>query len=86
MKKLALITAGTLLATLSFTSFAAEQIHYADSSKQQIAVISVLNAETPEDLMAKLSQKADEVGASQFKVVTLTSQDNNERGTAIAYR
>lgn len=85
MNKIALITIGSLLTTLSFTSVAAEKIQHADSSMQEIAVISA-KADSPEALMQKLTEKADAVGASQFKVVTLTSQDDNERGTAIAYR
>lgn len=86
MNKITLITLGSLFAAVSFTSSAAEQVQYADSSMQEVGVVSVLNAESPDDLMTKLAQKADAIGASHFKVVTLTSQDNNERGTAIAYR
>lgn len=84
MNKIQLAVMATLFSVILPTT-AATQVTQPDASAQQIAVISATGS-SPNEVIKKLNQKADQIGASQFKVVTLTSQDNNERATAIAYR
>lgn len=75
-----------IIALVSLPGIAAEHIKSADPSLEQIAVISVLGAATPDELIQRLSKKADAAGASKFKIVMTSSNDNSERGTAIAYK
>lgn len=84
MNKIQLVVMATLFSVILPTT-AASQVTQPDASAQQIAVIPATGS-SPNEVIKKLNQKADQIGASQFKVVTLTSQDNNERATAIAYR
>ena len=86
MKNIKLIIAVTIIATYSLASLAAEQIQKTDNSLEQIAVISTFGASTPDELTQKLSKKADDMGASKFKVIMTSGNDNSERGTAIVYR
>ena len=86
MNKLQSIIATVIITATPFVSFAAEQIQQTDNSLEQIAVISTFGASTPEELTEKLAQKADTVGASKFKITATSSNDNSERGTAIAYK
>lgn len=99
MKTVQTITFASLLALFSFSTYAANEIEFTEKTvaiervqlvpstdKQEIGVISVLGASSPDDVIEQLSQKAEAIGATEFKLVTLTSNDNSERGTAIAYR
>lgn len=99
MRKVQLITLASLLAAFSFSTYAANEIEYVEETisvqkvqldptagKQEIGVISVLGAETPDDVIIQLAEKAEAIGATEFKLVSLTGNDNSERGTAIAYR
>lgn len=86
MKKV-LFLFGTAIAFSSTAAFAADQIQCAEaSSLTKVAVISSFGASTPNELISDLSAKADTMGATKFRIVSMTGQDGNERGTAIAYR
>ena len=99
MKKVQLVTLASLLAVFSFSTYAAGEIQFTEKTiaverlqlnptegKQQVGVISVLGAETPDDVIIQLAEKAEAIGATEFRLVSLTGNDNSERGTAIAYR
>lgn len=66
------------------TAFSADLISN-DSGKVKIGVVSVSNAGTLDELIAKLSDKADKKGASSFKVLSTTG-NNKLHGVAEIYR
>lgn len=87
MKNVHLFMLSTVAALFSTTSFAAEQIQCSEAvSLTKVATISSLGASSPNELMSELSAKVDAMGATKFRIVSMTGQDGNERGTAIAYR
>lgn len=86
MNKIKSLIAVAVISTVSLSGFAAQEIQTVDDSMEKVAVISVLDATTPDELVQKLAKKADSVGADKFKITMTSSGDNNERGTAIAYK
>jgi multiple stress resistance protein BhsA len=80
------LSAAALISTLSFSAFAAEKITQADPTLEKIAVISVLHATTPDEVDQKLSEKAQALGATKYRILMTSSNDNTERGTAAIYR
>lgn len=74
------------MATISTSAFAAEKIERADPSLEKIATISVLGASSPNELDQKLAQKADALGATKYRIIMNSSNDNSERGTAEIYK
>ncbi len=83
--KLFSLTLGTLL-ILGATQqvFSAEQI--SDSTgKQKIGVVSASNALTLDELVNKLAEKADQQGATSFRVLATTGK-NKMHGDAEIYK
>lgn len=74
------------MTALSVNAFAAEKIEHADSSLEKIATISVLGASSPNELEQKLAQKAEARGATKYRIIMNSSNDNSERATADIYR
>ena len=79
------------LITLLFMGFiavnaasAAQEINHADG-KEKIGVVSASNAYTLDELSNSLSRKADEQGATSFKVLSTTG-NNRLHGVAEIYK
>lgn len=65
-------------------AFAAQEINHADG-KEKIGVISASNALTLDELSNALSRKADEQGATSFKILSTTG-NNKLHGVAEIYK
>lgn len=63
---------------------AAEEINHA-GGKEKIGVVSASNANTLDDLSNMLSRKADEKGATSFKILSTTG-NNRLHGVAEIYK
>jgi len=90
MKKPVLILAGTLLATASFSTLAATAVNQAQAQGlQSIGSVSVTNARgSLDDATRQLSQKAEAMGASHYRVIGVENPGDSSlwRGTAEIYR
>ena len=65
-------------------AFAAQEINHTDG-KEKIGVVSVSNALTLDELSNALSRKADEQGATSFKILSTTG-NNKLHGVAEIYK
>ncbi|RZM93365.1 multiple stress resistance protein BhsA [Escherichia sp. E4208] len=65
-------------------AFAAQEINHTDG-KEKIGVISASNALTLDELSNALSRKADEQGATSFKILSTTG-NNKLHGVAEIYK
>lgn len=63
---------------------AAQEINHADG-KEKIGVVSASNAYTLDELSDALSRKADEQGATSFKILSTTG-NNRLHGVAEIYK
>ncbi|HCI6117625.1 MULTISPECIES: DUF1471 domain-containing protein [Klebsiella pneumoniae complex] len=63
---------------------AAQEINHADG-KEKIGVVSASNAYTLDELLDALSRKADEQGATSFKILSTTG-NNRLHGVAEIYK
>ena len=70
--------------TLLNTASAAQQIRIVDG-KEKIGVVSASNAYILNDLSNALSRKADEKGATSFKILSTTGK-NRLHGVAEIYK
>ncbi|MDU1574518.1 MAG: YdgH/BhsA/McbA-like domain containing protein [Pantoea sp.] len=90
MKKGIVILAGVLLATASFTTLAATPVDQDQAQGlQSIGSVSVSNARgSLDDATRQLSQKAEEMGASHYRVIGVENPGDSSlwRGTAEIYR
>ncbi len=84
MKVLTLILSLSVIAGTTQHVFAAEQINNS-TNKQVLGVVSASNALTLDELVNSLSQKADEQGATSFKVLS-AGGDNKLHGSAEIYK
>ncbi|MBE8598189.1 multiple stress resistance protein BhsA [Xenorhabdus sp. BG5] len=83
MKNVKNIVAILALSAASFGSFAATEVQVAKGEK--IGIVSVSGAATLDSLTAKLSKKADEAGATYFRIVSANGQ-NQLNGVAELYK
>jgi len=90
MKKGIVILAGALLATASFSTLAATPVDQQQAQGlQSIGSVSVSNARgSLDDATRQLSQKAEEMGASHYRVIGVENPGDSSlwRGTAEIYR
>ncbi|MHA6312186.1 MULTISPECIES: YdgH/BhsA/McbA-like domain containing protein [Pantoea] len=90
MKKLNAVLAGALLATASFSTFAAQPVDREQAqSMQSIGSVSVSNVRgSLDDASRQLSQKAEEMGASHYRVIGVDNPGDSSlwTGTAEIYR
>ena len=90
MKKGILILAGALWAPASFTALAATPVDQDQAQGlQSIGSVSVSNARgSLDDATRQLSQKAEEMGASHYRVIGVENPGDSSlwRGTAEIYR
>lgn len=81
-----IVTISLALATLSFSSFAAEQVTRSQTENlDKIGTISADSARSLSTLERKLADKANAQGASHYYIVS-ASNNNVMRGTAIIYK
>ncbi|PHM74952.1 multiple stress resistance protein BhsA [Xenorhabdus kozodoii] len=83
MRNIKNIAAVLALCAVSFGSFAATEVQVAKGEK--LGVVSVSGAETLDSLTVELSKKADEVGATYFRVISANGQ-NKLVGVAEIYK
>ncbi|EIX9749326.1 MULTISPECIES: DUF1471 domain-containing protein [Klebsiella pneumoniae complex] len=81
----ALLIATLVMGFISVSSAsAAQEINHADG-KEKIGVVSASNAYTLDELSDALSRKADEQGATSFKILSTTG-NNRLHGVAEIYK
>ena len=83
MKALLITTLVMGFISVNATS-AAQEINHADG-KEKIGVVSASNAYTLDELSNALSRKADEQGATSFKILSTTGH-NRLHGVAEVYK
>lgn len=83
MKALLITTLVTGLISVNAVS-AAQEIGHADG-KEKMGVVSASNAYTLDELSNALSRKADEKGATSFKILSVTG-NNRLHGVAEIYK
>ncbi|MFB6327733.1 protein ydgH Flags: Precursor [Pantoea deleyi] len=90
MKKLTVALAGALLAATSFGTFAAAPVDPAQAQNMQsIGSVSVSGVRgSLDDASRQLSQKAEEMGASHYRVIGVDNPGDSSlwSGTAEIYR
>lgn len=86
MKSFKIVATSLVLATLSFGSFAAEQVTRSQTENlDKIGTVSADSARSLSALESKLAAKADAQGASSYYIVS-ASDNNVMHGTAIIYK
>lgn len=81
----ALLITTLVMGTISVnTASAAQEINQVDG-KQKIGVVSASNVYTLDELSNELSRKADEQGATSFKILSTTGK-NKLHGVAEIYK
>ncbi|AMG58688.1 multiple stress resistance protein BhsA [Pantoea vagans] len=85
MKRINMMVAAVVLSGLSFASVAAQQVSSTPLDQQKIGVISATGSTNLTSLEQQLSEKASDVGAKSFRIIS-TSGSNNLHGTAILYK
>lgn len=83
MKSLLIISLVVGFITVNAAS-AAQEISHADG-KEKLGVVTASNAYTLDDLSNALSRKADEQGATSFKILS-TTRKNRLHGVAEIYK
>ncbi|EML2681091.1 DUF1471 domain-containing protein [Klebsiella michiganensis] len=83
MKSLLIISLVVGFITVNAAS-AAQEISHADG-KEKLGVVTASNAYTLDDLSNALSRKADEQGATSFKILSTTGK-NRLHGVAEIYK
>lgn len=90
MKKLNAVLAGALLTTASFATFAATPVDNSQAQNlQSIGSVSVSGVRgSLDDASRHLSQKAEEMGASHYRVIGVDNPGDSSlwSGTAEIYR
>lgn len=90
MKKLTVILAGALFATASFSTLAASPVNHEQAEGlQSMGSVSVSNARgSLDDATRQLSQKAEEMGASHYRIIGVENPGDSSlwSGTAEIYR
>ncbi|WP_313698070.1 YdgH/BhsA/McbA-like domain containing protein [Pantoea sp.] len=90
MKKLNAVLAGALLSTASLTTFAAAPIDHSQAQgMQSIGSVSVSGVRgSLDDANRQLSQKAEAMGASHYRVIGVDNPGDSSlwSGTAEIYR
>lgn len=85
MKKINALAIAAVLSSLSFASFAATEVHSTPAGEQKVGTISANAGPNLESLESVLAQKTDEMGASSYRITSVTGP-NNLHGTAVIYK
>ena len=85
MKTMNALAIATLLSSLSFAGFAATEVQSTPVDQQKIGTISANAGPNLASLQDQLAQKADMMGATSFRITSVTGP-NTLHGTAVIYK
>lgn len=85
MKIIATTLVATVLSSLPFASFAAVEVQATPDNEQAVGTISATAGTNLSSLEDSFSQKADDMGASAFRITSVTGP-NTLHGTAVIYK
>ncbi|MBA0168387.1 YdgH/BhsA/McbA-like domain containing protein [Pectobacterium sp. CFBP8739] len=85
MKNVKFFAAAAVLSTLSFGTFAADQVSSQQAQRLEKVGVVTATAHSLDSLQAQLAQKAEKAGASAFTITSATG-DNQLRGVAVIYK
>ena len=85
MKNVKTLIAAVILSSVSFASFAAVEVAAAPAGQHEIGTIAATGGTNLSSVESQLAAKAQEMGASSFRV-TSASGSNNLHGTAVIYK
>lgn len=85
MKNVKTLALAAVLSSLSFASFAAVEVQATPADQHKVGTIAASAGPNLASLEEQLSQKADEMGATSFRI-TSVSGPNNLHGTAVIYK
>ncbi len=85
MKSIKIFAAVLALTSASFAATAADSVTTATGDLQSMGYISASGATNLDSLEAKLAAKAEQAGASSYRIISTTGQ-NKLHGTAEIYK
>lgn len=85
MKNVKTIIAAVVLSSISFASFAAVEVQATPTGQQKIGTVTATAGTNLDSLEAQLAEKADQMGASSFRITSVTGP-NTLHGTAVIYK
>jgi multiple stress resistance protein BhsA len=85
MKNVKTLIAAVVLSSISFASFAAVEVQAAPAGEQKVGTISATAGTNLGSLEDQLAQKAEAMGASSFRITSVTGP-NTLHGTAVIYK
>lgn len=85
MKTVNTLAIAAVLSSLSFASFAAVEVQSTPAGHHKVGTISASAGTNLGSLEDQLAQKADEMGATSFRITSVTGP-NTLHGTAVIYK
>ena len=85
MKNVTTLIAAAVLSSLSFASFAAVEVQATPTGQQKVGTITATAGTNLGSLEDQLAEKADQMGASSFRITSVTGP-NTLHGTAVIYK
>lgn len=85
MKNVKTLTAAVVLSSISFASFAAVEVQATPAGQQKVGTITATAGTNLSSLEDQLAQKAEEMGASSYRITSVTGP-NTLHGTAVIYK
>lgn len=85
MKNVKTLIAAVVLSSISFASFAAVEVQATPAGQQKVGTVTATAGTNLSSLEAELAEKADQMGASSYRITSVTGP-NTLHGTAIIYK
>ncbi|MCE0799682.1 multiple stress resistance protein BhsA [Buttiauxella sp. A2-C1_F] len=85
MKNVKTLIVAAVLSSLSFASFAAVEVQATPTGQQKVGTITATAGTNLGSLEDQLAEKADQMGASSFRITSVTGP-NTLHGTAVIYK
>lgn len=85
MKNVKTLIAAVVLSSISFASFAAVEVQATPAGQQKVGTITATAGTNLGSLEDQLAQKAEEMGASSYRITSVTGP-NTLHGTAVIYK
>ncbi|EOF4705787.1 multiple stress resistance protein BhsA [Klebsiella oxytoca] len=85
MKNVKTLAIAAVLSSLSFASFAAVEVQSIPAGQHKIGTVSASAGTNLGSLEDQLAQKAEEMGASSYRITSVTGP-NTLHGTAVIYK
>lgn len=85
MKNVKTLIAAVVLSSISFASFAAVEVQATPNGQQKVGTITATAGTNLSSLEDQLAQKAEEMGASSYRITSVTGP-NTLHGTAVIYK